>query len=271
MRMTTLAFMLLGYYVYAQESQSLYCDIDDTGTITEKITSVEFADAYLTNSNNTNSILIDKTDKIANVIAGETYTIKVEGDTEGPFKNKIVAFIDWNQNQILNDQGEVYKIGKIIDSDGNDNKSVTMDINIPTDVQEGFVRVRITKSFTNPDLVAKTTPCSIKVNAFGLKTYPGFGQVLDFTLNVINETLGMDTFEKESLIAYPIPTINILNIEYKSNIRIVRIYDLLGKEVYFKNTSGSTLQLDLSSLHSGNYIVNLDTENGQHNFKIIKR
>lgn len=168
-----------------------YCEIADAAEVSvEVITAVEFAGTRITNDD-PDSVLIDKTDVIVNIDAGGTYTISVEGNTEGDFDNNIVAFIDWNQNDILDDAGEVYAIGTLTNSTGDDGVSVSMEIAVPADAVLGETRVRITKTYFDEDSPFEVNPCGIEFSPGGYGIYPGFGQALDFTLNV-EEGLGVD-------------------------------------------------------------------------------
>lgn len=251
----------------AQNFPEPYCDIDDTDTTTEEITSIVFADADITNTD-MSSILIDKTASVANLQIGETYTITVEGNTYGDFDNEIVAFVDWNQNGILDDANEVYEIGTLTNSDGNDGISVSFDITVPADALAGSTRIRVTKTYGDPQSTAVINPCAIEMDISGYGIFPGFGQAIDFTLDI--QTLSTSQFDKNALTIYPIPTRNFLNIEYKNTIDEVRVYNHIGQEVYLQKFDSSELQLNLSNLKTGVYFVKLSSNETQHNFKIVK-
>jgi hypothetical protein len=266
MKKITLALVLLTFGAQAQSFPSPYCDIEDTSV--EEITSIVFGETTISNTNNTD-VLIDKTSTIIDVISGQTYTITVEGNTYGNFDNDITAFIDWNQNATLDDSGEVLAVGTIFNSTGNDGNSVTLDITIPEDALTGPTRIRITKVYGDEDSLAEVNPCAIEMDAFGMGAFPGYGQALDFTLNV--GTLSVNTFDINALSVYPVPTKDILNISYKSELSGVKIYTLLGQEVYTQNTAASDMQLDLSTLAAGAYIVKLFTEEMHHSLRIIKQ
>ena len=168
-----------------------YCNIEDSDDVlVEEITTVNFAGTAITNTDTT-SVLIDKTDTVVNVTVGETYTLIVEGNTKGNFENYIVAFIDWNQNDVLDDAGEIYELGALENSTGADGTSVTMEITVPAGAVEGPTRIRITKSYFDEDSPTVVNPCAIQFDAFGYMIVPGFGQALDFTLNV-EEGDGLD-------------------------------------------------------------------------------
>ena len=163
---------------------SPYCDIADAeSVIVEALTKVVFDETTITNDD-TDTVLINKTDIVIDVTAGETYTLLVEGNTEGDFQTNIVAFIDWNQNDILDDAGEIYELGTLANSTGSDGVSVTMDILVPADAVLGETRVRITKTYFDDISNPIVTPCAIEFDPFGWGIEAGYGQALDFTLNI---------------------------------------------------------------------------------------
>src|SRR5690606_4389165 len=132
-------------------------------------------------------ILVNFTSTVADVEHGETYTITVEGYTGGDYDNEYVAFIDWNQNGILDDAGEVYYIGLIYDSTGYDNRTAFTDINVPSTAITGETRIRITKTYTDEfyEVSLNIDPCYISVNEDGWGLDGSYGQALDFTINVL--------------------------------------------------------------------------------------
>lgn len=268
MKKITLALTLLTFGLNAQTFPSPYCDIDDAGTTVEEITSIDFAGITITNMDSS-SILIDKTETVAEILTEETYSLVVSGNTVGDFDNDIVAFIDWNNNEILDDTGEIYEIGTLTNSNGTDGVSVSMDITVPSGFALGSTRIRITKIFQDEDSPAEVDPCAISFNPFGQGVFPGFGQALDFTLNT--STLGVDAFDVSALNIYPVPTNDILNIEYKSEMSAVKVYNLLGQEVYSQNTLASNVELDLSTLNSGTYLVKLFVAAESHTLRIVKQ
>ncbi|HLS29793.1 MAG TPA: GEVED domain-containing protein [Flavobacteriaceae bacterium] len=177
---------------------SPYCDVDADGVTIEEITAVGFGNTNIENDN-TEDVLIDKTDTVVDVMLGETYTLEVEGFTNGDFENAVVAFIDWNQNFILDDDGEVYEVGTIENSTGEDGNSVSLEITVPEDAVLGTTRIRITKTYTDeegddpmPPSPAIINPCAIEMDAFEMGAQPGFGQALDFTLNIEEGDTGGD-------------------------------------------------------------------------------
>jgi len=265
MKKITLAFAIFSLAMQAQTFPSPYCDIEDT-TI-EEITEVDFAGIEILNSD-ASLILLDRTDEIAIVLIGETYVIEVAGNTAGDFDNDIVAFIDWNNNEVLDDEGEVYQLGTLNNSTGNDGVFVSSEITVPSDAMLGSTRIRITKIYQDSDSPAVIDPCAISFDPFGQGVNPGFGQALDFTVAV--SILSVDEFDAGALKIFPSPVNDILKVEYKSEITALKIYNLLGQEVYVHNKTGYQLNVDFSGLQAGPYIVNVISQESSHSFKVIK-
>lgn len=268
MKKITFAIALLTLGLQAQTFPEPYCEVADAeGVTVEQILSVDFAGTNIVNTDDA-TVLIDATATIVNIVPDETYSLTVTGNTEGPFDTNIVAFIDWNQNNLLDDAGEVYELGLLSNTDGTDGVFVSLDITIPTDAVLGETRIRLTKTYTDADSVAEVDPCGIKFNVFGFSIESGFGQALDFTLNLA--TLSVNEFEINALTVYPNPAQDVLNIDYKSELTGVKIYNLLGQEVINRSAATSQIKLDISGLTSGVYIVKLSTEEGEHSFRVVK-
>ncbi|MBO6211295.1 choice-of-anchor J domain-containing protein, partial [Algoriella sp.] len=122
-----------------------YCGPLDFSFV-EPITNVSFS-----NLNNTSNASYDSpshekfTDKIANLNKGETYTISLQGNTGGNFKNRFIVFIDWNKNNVF-DTDETYIIPEALEnSTGVDGKKISMDITTPTTASKGEIRMRVKK------------------------------------------------------------------------------------------------------------------------------
>ena len=251
----------------AEEFPAPYCDIPDTTV--EEISTITFADASITNMD-TVSILVDQTDTVANLTPGETYTISVEGNTYGDFDTNIVAFIDWNQNGVLDDENEIYEVGTLSNTTGGDGVVVSLDISVPVDAVLGDTRIRVTKVYTDEESIAVIDPCAISMSILDYGVFDGFGQAVDFTVNI--GSLSVRNLEVNTYSAYPVPTKDLLHIQSDSGIKMIQIYNLLGQLVFSQKGTSDEIKLDISQLTAGTYIVKLQTVNDQQqNFKIIKK
>lgn len=268
MKKITFIIALFSFTLSAQNFPSPYCNISDIEDVEiEEITSVNFSGIVINNTDNT-AALINKTIISVDVVQNQVYTIQVFGDTKGNFDNAIVAFVDWNDNGILDDAGEVYEIGILTNSDGYDAVSVSMDITVPLTAVVGPKRIRLTKIYTDEESQSFIDPCAISFTPFGFGPYPGYGQALDFTLNV--GTLSAPGFDEKSLVIYPIPAKDNLTLSYKSAIESLTIYNLVGQEVFSDNNLESTVNVDISTFSSGTYIAKISSESTTHTVKIIK-
>jgi len=266
MRKITLAFVFFATALNAQNSPT-YCEIADPEEVTvEAITAISFNGVTINNSN-TDAVLVDFTTTPVPVSTEQTYPLRVYGDTVGDFDNDIVAFIDWNNNGVLDDEGEIYEIGTLINSDGNDDIFVEREIVIPS-TATGTIRVRITKIYTDEESVAVINPCAISFNPFGIGEFPGYGQALDFNIEVSN--LSTTAFDAKSLSIYPVPAKNTLTVAYKSPIGNMQVYNQLGQEVYTGKGLGSEVNLDVTNFAAGVYIVKLFNDKNSKTFKIVK-
>lgn len=268
MKKITFLFTLFTCALNAQTFPAPYCTITDADDVTvEEITTVNFGSSTITNTNDLD-VLLDFTTTQVSVAPGQPYIISVSGNTYGNFDTIIVAFIDWNNNGILDDEGEIYEIGTLTNSDGADETFVTTTITVPTTATIGTKRIRITKIYSDEDSVAITNPCAISFDVFGFSVEAGFGQALDFTLDV--GTLSNTAFDKEALSIYPVPARNNLTIAYKSAIGNMQVYNQLGQEVYTSSNVGNQVDLDVSNFATGVYFIKLYNETESQTVRIIK-
>jgi len=69
---------------------------------------------------------------------------------------------------------------------------------------------------------------------------------------------------------YPNPAKNILTVENDVNLTKITLYDLSGKSVLNNNVNSKKVQLDISHLAKGVYMMRVATEEGAKTMKIIK-
>ncbi|KAA5532776.1 GEVED domain-containing protein [Paenimyroides baculatum] len=162
---------------------------------TEPITSVQFGTGTGSINNTTSATVSASTPRYEdfsttsmNVQRGQTYDLKVKGNTDGNNTNYITIYFDWNGDgvfsnatpanaaaqQVLINQPEKHQhTTAIINSTGTDNIEMVHSVTIPTDAVLGSIRMRVVKNYNAPS----PTPCA---NPFI------FGQVEDYTLNITN-------------------------------------------------------------------------------------
>ncbi|WP_146185900.1 T9SS type A sorting domain-containing protein [Flavobacterium album] len=87
----------------------------------------------------------------------------------------------------------------------------------------------------------------------------------------VNEVLGTTGFDRNSLSYYPNPVNDILNLSYSNTIKSVVVYNLLGQPVVSKDVNANTVQLDMSALAAGSYIMKVESGDSIATIKVIKR
>lgn len=89
---------------------------------------------------------------------------------------------------------------------------------------------------------------------------------------MFDATLSVDEFELESFVIYPNPAKNQVTLQWdKSDLVSVRVFDALGKLMYFaKNIDISQLtKLDVSNYASGIYFIKINNRTGFVTKKLI--
>ncbi|NGX84282.1 GEVED domain-containing protein [Aequorivita sp. KMM 9714] len=116
----------------------------------------------------------DFTSIVGEMTEGETYVVALEGNTGG-YDNSFTIFIDWNQDGILDNEGERYDIGVISESNGNDGIQTVGSIAVPVGATAGNTRMRVIKRFTSSGSDYPIDSCTPGSN---------YGQAEDYTINV---------------------------------------------------------------------------------------
>jgi hypothetical protein len=110
----------------------------------------------------------------------------------------------------------------------------------------------------------------IDVDEPDLAPYPDW-HVDDWTTFSEDCTLGVNEFSHESITLLPNPVSTILTIVNTSTtqIKTIKIYDVLGRLVFQKDTQFNSI--DVSQLTSGLLFVNIETELGDITKKVVKQ
>lgn len=181
------------------------------------------------------------------------YEISVEGNTNGKDTNQFVVFFDFNQdNEFTSDEG--YYIGSITNSTGTDGKNAVKTIKIPVDAFVGQTRMRVVKVYN----IVPQSACGT--------TY-AYGQSEDYTVNVVEEDLGLE--EKSSMMTqiYPNPVNEILSIKNVNSIQELIVYNMAGQQV----AKGNKKTLSVAHLVKGTYVIKIITAQGIEQHKFIKK
>lgn len=235
-----------------------YCEVAVDFDV-EPITYVSFANIDNTTSEAVNGTPAyeDFTAITGDVITGETYVLKVKGNTNGQFSHDVRVFIDWNQDFTFDMETEYYT-ASLEPSTGTDDVGVAIEITIPQDAVLGTTRMRIIKDMWNVYEPGEFDACT---NAY-------YGQVEDYTLNIQEQTASNGAFDKPEINVYPNPTTGMVTISSETEISKVELFDLTGK----KTAVYTNATFDISHLAAGMYQTKISFGNGKQSFvKIIKK
>ncbi|MFY0712998.1 T9SS type A sorting domain-containing protein [Seonamhaeicola sp. NFXS20] len=198
------------------------------------------------------------------VITGSSRRIyqKVEGLTIG---NDYVFSVD-SYSEATGTPSEVYILNTEItnevgiNTNGGSDTSVDGFLNITTDYDD-WTTSTITFTATNTFVVVYIRSLN-SVNTDTEVFYDNFSLMLD-------ETASVEDKLASKFKIFPNPVDDVLTID-SNNIEVssVKIYDLLGKQVYAQKGLVSK-NINVSQLNSGLYLLKLDTNSGSLNKKII--
>jgi hypothetical protein len=164
----------------------------------------------------------------------------------------INIWIDFNNDFDFNDAGELVKTG-IACTAANPN-TVDASFLMPLTAPTGPHRMRIGTADSG-----QVPPAPCYNDAYGV--------TLDFT---VDTTLGSNSFDTSNFVAYPNPVKDVLNLSYKTAISNVKVINLLGQEVVNAKANTNDVQVDMSALNAGVYIVNVTVDDTVHSIKVIK-
>ena len=217
-----------------------YCNVTFPYGV-EPITSV-----VLNEINNTTDAIVngtpaleDFTNMVANVASGLSYTIQVKGNTDGSYTNKIVAYIDWNQDGTFdnsNGSNEMYSLSDIVNSTGTDSKVSTGTIAVPTTALPGLTGMRVMKKYN-----AVAPPCN----------NTEWGQGEDYTINVItnNECSGAINISTDPVTDYINP-----GVQTSAGTSLSSIPD---GTCFTSNTSSKDVWYKITTNGNNNAVLNL--------------
>ena len=97
----------------------------------------------------------------------------------------------------------------------------------------------------------------------------GRGWSANFSCNVLGTA--ETNIKNNSISIYPNPVKNVMNISSKSSLKSFKIFDEAGRLILEDNKlSGNQLEINVSTLLKGNYVISLETQNESFTKKFIK-
>ena len=87
----------------------------------------------------------------------------------------------------------------------------------------------------------------------------------------VDVVLGGKGFDAASFRYYPNPVNDVLNLTYSKTITSVTVFNLLGQEVIAKKAGQNTIQIDMSQLAAGTYMVKVQSDDAFRMIKVVKK
>lgn len=183
-----------------------------------------------------------------------SYELKVTYSDQGSPVNqgKVAAWIDWsNDGQFSSD--EFIGVSPAL----NHNQTYVFQFTVPSQAPMNTTRLRI-RSVYNDESLAAGDACATKE----------YGETEDYSVTIAKNSMGTNELSLNQVLVYPNPATDYFQIETKSPVVAVTVYNLNGQKVL----SGDNKSVNVSSLTAGNYIVKIITADGKTtSHKLMKK
>lgn len=87
----------------------------------------------------------------------------------------------------------------------------------------------------------------------------------------VEVTLSNTIFDGKSFTAYPNPVRDIFNISYSNEIASIEVTNMLGQTLISETKNATDIQIDMSALPTGNYLVKVKTDEMIKVIKVVKQ
>ena len=91
------------------------------------------------------------------------------------------------------------------------------------------------------------------------------------TAVTVNLFLGINDIDKSHLLVYPNPTTDKLFIEYNETIDRVEVYSILGQKIVEITNNNNNVEVDMTTLSNGTYMIKIVVGNNSQLIKAIKK
>ncbi|TYB70865.1 MULTISPECIES: M14 family zinc carboxypeptidase [Bizionia] len=186
-------------------------------------------------------------------------TISVTKEWSGAnYNDAVTAWIDFNQNGTFETSERIFR------SSSSTNNPVSGTFDVPNDAALGNTRMRVLLKYYSGAGNNADNPCE----SFN------YGEVEDYTLNITNSTLNVDSFNANTIRVFPNPFNNSVNIKLMdSNPVDISVFDISGRIVSKLNEANpvnQTITLDnLNKLSAGTYFIQIQNKAGDKT--VVKR
>lgn len=239
-----------------------YCEASAVSLQFEKISNVTFAG--INNNSSSNAGYEDFTlGTPATVVAGASYPLSITV-AAGYDTDQVLAWVDWDHNS-------VFDAGEIIFSSATGVGPFNGNVTVPLTATAGptRMRVRLHDTYVGPDYdnTPNPTPCDTS----------SFGQVEDYTVDMIGIITGTNAQDQNAFTVYPNPNDGTMAINTGAMSGAVRmdVIDAVGRTVHSEQrvvTQASTVMLGLNGfLAPGSYLLRLSGHEFREEQRIVIR
>ncbi|WP_431167755.1 GEVED domain-containing protein, partial [Tenacibaculum halocynthiae] len=239
-----------------------YCTSKGNRVTYEWIDYVSFGG--MTNSTGKNGGYGDFTSKTATVAQGSTNQLVVSAGFRSTAYNEFFTiWIDYNQN------GTFESSEKVASGNSTSSGNLSYNVNVPSGASLGTTRMRVSMKYNGASSACETF---------------ADGEVEDYTVNIttasasiintLTSTIKADALTNErvlDLMTYPNPAINTVQVKFASKAENItyRIVNTIGSVVKFGRITSTNL--DVSSLNSGIYMLEVNDGQKQLKTKLVKK
>ena len=125
-------------------------------------------------------------------------------------------------------------------------------------------------AINNVNPLPVSTPLQEGKTYYGILVGAGNCGSLPFEVTV-KIVLGLNDLDLASLKYYPNPVDSELTVSYKEAIKLIEVYDILGKQIKTQKFDANDVRIDVSTLSAGTYMVKVHTNAGSQFIKIVKK
>ena len=127
---------------------------------------------------------------------------------------------------------------------------------------------------SSADAAAGTNPIpasQILANTTYYATQTVAGCTSTTSLAVTIVTLANQDFDMTQFSYYPNPVIDLLNISYSQDMTNVKVFNVIGQQLFSKEVNAASTQIDMSAYANGAYFIQVSTENAMKTVRVIKK
>ncbi|MGV3460551.1 MAG: T9SS type A sorting domain-containing protein [Flavobacterium sp.] len=126
--------------------------------------------------------------------------------------------------------------------------------------------------YADEDLTQELPATTVLTEWYTYYAVPNIGDCTGEALAVqVDDLLGNGGFDVATLKYYPNPVKDVLNVSYSEAITGVEVYTMLGQVVVSKTPNAAIVQVDMSTLQAGTYMLRLQAGNATQTIRLIKQ